>query len=167
MKLRPSQNIVTLREALDLRRLAHDLRRTRQAVGSKPRGLWYACGDAWLRVGEEWGEGAWDGIIPPFTYEVDLDPSRFVLISSARAMKRFQDAYGVTGVGDLDPEWVDIDWRAVARDYDGVRICPAQSAVGAKWYHGWDVASGCVWRKRAIRRFRRVDEAFAGWTLFA
>lgn len=157
MKLLPSQNIVAFYEGpFDPKRLGRDLRRTRQTVGGKPRGLWYACGDAWLRWYDEDNLREWDGKIPPFTYEFDLDKSRFLLIHDAHGMHRFRDTYGVTGGDDLDPEWVDIDWRVVAKEYDGIQICPAQSKRGMGWYYGWDVASGCVWRKRAIRGFRRI-----------
>lgn len=158
MKLHLWQNIVTYYDGpFDPERLARDLRRTRQTVGGKPRGLWYACGDAWLRWWDEDEGRAWDGVIPPFTYEVDLDKSRVLMIATAKQMREFQRAYGVTGRDDLDPAWVDINWRAVARVCDGIQICPVQYGFDRGWYVGWDVASGCVWRRRAIRGLRRID----------
>ena len=157
MKLRPSQNVVNYHDGtFDPERLARDLRRTRQIVGGKPQGLWYACGDAWLRWGDEDQNRVWDGVIPPFTYDVDLDKSKFVVIRSASGMRRFQSAYGVLGTHRFRPDRVEIDWRAVARDYDGIQICPVQPDFSEGWYWGWDVASGCVWHQRAIRGVRRI-----------
>jgi hypothetical protein len=163
MKLRPSQNFVNYDDGpFDPARLARDLRRVRQTVGGKPRGFCYACGDAWLRWSDEEMLREWDGVIPPLTYEVDLDKSKFVVIRSAQGMRRFQRAYGVAGTDDLDPDWIEIDWRAVARDHDGIQICPVQPDFRRGWYVGWDVASGCVWRRRAIRGVRRIDGGCAG-----
>ena len=88
MKLRLWQNVVTYYDGpFDPERLARDLRRTRQTVGGKPRGLWYACGDAWLRWADEDDGREWSGVIPPFTYEVDLDNSRIMAITTPLQMR--------------------------------------------------------------------------------
>ena len=151
MKLHPWQSIVTYYDGpFDPERLAQDLRRTRQTVGGKPSGLWYACGDAWLRWADEDDGREWDGVIPLFTYEVDIDKSRIMTITTSLQMRQFHSAYGVRGRKE-------IDWRVVARVCDGIQICPVQDDFRDGWYWGWDVASGCVWRRRAIRGLRRID----------
>lgn len=47
-----------------------------------------------------------------------------------------------------------IDWKAVAKEYDGIEIDPYQYerrfSEGFLWYYGWDCASGCVWRPRGL-----------------
>lgn len=47
-----------------------------------------------------------------------------------------------------------IDWRRVGEQYDGIVIAPyvwARRLDGrARWYYGWDCASGCLWHPRAI-----------------
>ena len=49
-----------------------------------------------------------------------------------------------------------VDWRAVARDYDGIEISPYRSDRPAMTgrhacFANWDIASGGVWRPRGVR----------------
>lgn len=47
----------------------------------------------------------------------------------------------------------------VRQDYAGIEISPYQYECRFEltWYYGWDVASGCVWDKEAIRAVEPVD----------
>jgi hypothetical protein len=40
-----------------------------------------------------------------------------------------------------------IDWRRVAREYDGIIIAPYSRKLRTElfWYNPWDCASGCIW----------------------
>jgi len=56
-----------------------------------------------------------------------------------------------------------IDWRAVAREYDGIIItphCPERHLSeddASTWYYTWDVASGCIWNPRAIAHISPIE----------
>jgi hypothetical protein len=58
-----------------------------------------------------------------------------------------------------------IDWRRVASVYDGIIIAPYQWSRrldgGARWYYGWDCASGCIWNATAIARVEHLEAADA------
>lgn len=48
-----------------------------------------------------------------------------------------------------------IDWGAVAAEYDGIIITPYlwnRRLEGPMWYYGWDAASGCIWNLQAVRK---------------
>ena len=54
-----------------------------------------------------------------------------------------------------------IDWPKVAERYDGIIIAPYQWSRrldGPMWYYGWDCASGCVWRARAVLELKSMEE---------
>ena len=47
-----------------------------------------------------------------------------------------------------------IDWRKVAKKYDGIEINPMiyeLRMMALSWYYGWDVASGCIWKPRKAK----------------
>lgn len=123
----------------------------------KPRGLWYGVGSAWL----DWcrAEGM-DGWIGRYTYALELRDT-VLRLTGAEAVDAFAAEFCVT------PPWAHglrarmwIDWRAVAGRHDGVEIAPYLWSLrldpAFSWYYGWDCASGCVWRARAVAGFRRV-----------
>ena len=60
------------------------------------------------------------------------------------------------------PKQYSINWSAVAKDYYGIEISPYRPkyrlALGYLWYYGWDVASGCIWNKDAIRGVRLLKD---------
>lgn len=125
-----------------------------QPVGPKPHGFWYSCGDEWDRwcASEmpHWITGS------PFLYEIEVDESRLLRIQTAPALRAFEQKYSVARYGDARHA---IDWAAVAATgVDGIEICPyrGEARWRSNWYYSWDVASGCVWNPRAIRRMTRL-----------
>lgn len=56
-----------------------------------------------------------------------------------------------------------LDWRRIAERWDGMIIAPYQWSRrldgSCSWYYGWDCASGCIWRPRAIADIRLLGEA--------
>jgi len=130
-----------------------------QSQDSKPRGLWYACGLEWL----EWCAvemPGWLGSYEHF-YHLQLDDSRMLFLRSVSEILDFTHRYGTR-------DEYRIDWPAVARDFDGIEICPYQWDLRRKhetsWYYPWDVASGCIWRPEAIADIVPVDAAeMAAW----
>lgn len=121
----------------------------------KPRGLWLSVeggGDGW----REWCEaesfaGGWRHI-----YDVELAEGANVLhLRGPGDLDRFHHEWAVED-GVL-VKWGRrcIDWRTVAEKYDGIIIAPyvwerRLDGEVSEWYYGWDCASACIWRARAI-----------------
>jgi hypothetical protein len=126
-----------------------------QKVGPKPRGLWYECGDEW----HQWLKYEMPHWLADANhrYELKLDYSKMKVIRNERELDAFHDKYKTSEPGGYGRRG--IDWPRVAREYDGVEICPyvvSRRMSPVDWYYGWDVASGCVWRKRAVLAIREV-----------
>ncbi len=124
----------------EIRPTAHMLK-----VATKPTGLWYACGDAWLRyisANPDWLDEV------NYVYRLTLDYSAIVAIHTAAGVRTMTRLFGAD-----DGE--KIDWPRFARGRAGIEICPYQPSLrtgpGAPWYFAWDVASGCVWDPRAVK----------------
>ena len=123
-----------------------------QEVGFKPQGLWYSCGsewDDWCRYEmPQWITGS------PHVYRIEVNLSRMIVIRSDADFRDFDARYRVFQRGMSL-----IDWSAVARDYDGIEICPYQSKfrMSSDWYYPWDVASGCIWGSGAFKSVEPVE----------
>ena len=136
---------------------AKPIKKTRTTVGSlepgwKPVGLWYSCGSSW----EDWASAVGFGGIGEYVYEVELNVSNMLFISTADELDKFTTKYAAPRSQDnsmfADRQLWNIDWEKVAQTYDGIEICPYIASRRHKymWYYGWDVASGCLWNKNAI-----------------
>lgn len=152
-KITPTDLVVVLEQPLDERRLVADLLETEQSSRAKPRGLWFSCGREWLDFA--WRNEMFDG--PGFVYTLTIDLRRVLKIRSSRELVLFSEHFSTQRYpGDSV-----IDWVKVASIYEGIVICPWQSAVrnelGLEWYHPWDVASGCVWNPYALLGWRRIS----------
>jgi len=54
-----------------------------------------------------------------------------------------------------------IHWKRVARHYQGIIIAPflgIEPSTTPLWYYGWDCSCGCVWAKKAIKKFTLISE---------
>jgi hypothetical protein len=129
--------------------------RGRQETAFKPRGLWYACGNEWL----EWLDTempSWKDqvthVYQLFTAPLSPWPANgpVPLLRTAKDIDEFTEDYGKKDLWGIRTGTMKIDWAEVARDFPGgIEICPYQwarrRANNTSWYHGWDVASGCLW----------------------
>ncbi len=119
----------------------------------KPKGLWYSCGSEWddfCQMGmPEWIDGA------PYVYKLQINPSNMLLIRTGEELMAFHEKYEKNFYGMSF-----IDWAAVAQQYDGIEICPYQMEYryDLLWYHGWDVASGCIWRAGAFLSAEQIED---------
>lgn len=136
-----------------------NLRSRRQSPNPnhKPKGLWYAIDNDW----KEWCKSEWDSWLDKcdFEYELDIDMTNVLLLDSVDAIITFDATYRK----DLVPNILSmIDWKAVANDYSGIEISPYQWMLRLdhriSWYYGWDVASGCIWDKNAIKGINRINQ---------
>jgi len=123
---------------------------------AKPKGLWYACGKDWKRFVQSemptWADEY------THKYLLDVNLSRMCVIRTEEEMEAFHIKYSYRA----SPSAVvpnAIDWAEVARDYDGIEICPYQweFRMSYSWYYPWDVASGCIWRRGAFKGVTEVD----------
>lgn len=123
-----------------------------QKAGFKPRGLWYSCGSEW----DDWCRYEMPEWITksPYVYRIEVNLSRMLVIRDDDDFRAFESSYLVRGRG-----MAVIDWKAVARDYDGIEICPYQNQrrMSSDWYYGWDVASGCIWGSGAFKSVEAVE----------
>ena len=122
---------------------------------TEPNGLWYSCDGDWKRfvqTGMEWAIKSYN-----HKYLIELNLSRMCVIRNEEEIKDFHDKYSFKVSGYSEG----IDWAAVARDYDGIEICPyqydARFKFGLSWYGSWDVASGCIWSPRALKSIVEVQ----------
>lgn len=128
---------------------------TDQVDHFKPKGLWVSVAgdDDW----RSWclAEGFW--------LENLKFPHRIVLSESANILRLTT----ASGIDDFTRQFSllerrrrtsshDIDWRRVAKGWDGIIIAPyvweRRLNGGANWYYSWDCASGCIWIADAIEQ---------------
>jgi hypothetical protein len=121
----------------------------------KPDGLWVSPVTedgwaAWCRA-ESYSLGG-------FVYDVEIDLKRILLIDTVYGIDKFSEQYGFDifpGNNRVGSRL--IDWIKVSKKYDGIIIIPYQYSRRleryATWYYGWDCASGCIWKTRAIKSF--------------
>lgn len=120
-----------------------------QTIDRKPLGFWYGIDGDWERWcrAEQWGLAS-----KSFEYEVALGKERILLLSSVAELDDFHANYAANpykGLAYLEY----IDWRRVAKEYDGIEITPYQwdrrlDGKAHNWYYGWDCASGCIWQPK-------------------
>jgi len=123
--------------------------------GFKPAGLWYACGSSW----DDWCQMVMPDEIArsPHVYQIEVNPSRILNIRNRDQLQGFNAKYGVS-INSSGSHL--IDWRALEKDFDGIEICPYQpeSRYEPLWYHGWDVASGCIWGSGAFKSVKKIKD---------
>lgn len=121
----------------------------------KPRGLWFSVEnpgtDEWMGW-REWCESEQWGLRSLVNaVEISFVPSaRVLMLSTPEDIETFNGEYEKPLFGDYRM----IDWRAVADKYQAIIISPYQWSRRfddkARWYYGWDCASGCVWDASAV-----------------
>lgn len=142
----PQDRVISLKTPLNLSVID-----TQQHLYQKPSGLWYACGDGWIYFTQHDYKSARGN----YFYKIKLS-GNILYIKSDEDFKKFNDQYGF----DLRSEkGYEINWPEVAKQYDGIEICPHNNTAKHRypWYHYWDVASGCVWNSNTISH---VEEIF-------
>ena len=130
-----------------------NVRQDRKPTWKKPRGLWYSCGNSWKEFAEDWG--GMDNY--SHMYEIEINPSKMLFINDSYDFLQFEKEYAIsdpTGFEDTR-----IDWYRVSQKYDGIEICPylAQFRMDHFWYYSWDVASGCIWGRGAIKKVTEIS----------
>lgn len=134
----------------------------RELFGShvKPHGFWVSDEDDY-----GWSEWCKDENFHPerqrYHYAVSLAKDANILY-----LKSVKDIDAFTKQYEYPPEKREIipgqpydlpqgiNWLEVASHYDGIIITPYQwerrLEMATTWYYGWDCASGCIWKAKAI-----------------
>lgn len=127
----------------------------------KPEGLWVSVDgpDDWPSWNE--AEGFLDmSKAHPWRVELTINHGLLV-IDRLRLLAEFTVKYGLPEKG-LPGNYA-IDWKRVAKTYNGIIIAPYQWPArldrNTQFYYGWDCASGCIWDTRAIASVERLASA--------
>lgn len=138
-----------------------------QEISHKPKGFWYDCDGEW----SNWVQFNMPEWMGEHEYDVELDHSKMIVIRNFQQLKEFNEKYSIKPEEseDLDNDYL-IDWRRVAAEYAGIEICPYISKVQQiretgkvyEWYSTWDVASGCVWNREAIKSIEKKNKKSLG-----
>lgn len=132
----------------------------RQPVASpKPIGLW---------VSVEGGDDGWRQWCEAEKFELSrlAVKTEIVLAVGAKILHLESEGdidaatlkYAITNTAPEEIKFYSffMDWDAIAKSFDGVIIAPycweRRLCPSARWYYGWDCASGCIWNAGAIDR---------------
>ena len=157
-KIQPTDRIIMAKKDIfPLRFPVKQDNRGTQGI-AKPNGLWYAIGTEWI----DWVKSEmphWKG---DYLYKVYLNESKILTIKDEKGLEEFHNKYSFVPTyhqGKIIRKYNDIDWLKVSLDYSGIEIAPYQYTYRHKflWYYTWDVASGCIWNKDAIKKITRIE----------
>lgn len=86
-------------------------------------------------------------------HQIILDESNILIIRSIPELDAFNADYLIDEMRGA------IDWKRVAQKYDGIIITPYQwkRRMQFNWYYGWDCASGCIWKAKAILEIKLLE----------
>ncbi len=152
----------------------------KQPVDKKPAGLWFAQDNAWIEFARREsitsamhdddmlddpaskGSKPWD--IRPYHHNLELDMSKILVLDSAEKIYAFNEEFTYSGTdrqGQMKAMLGQgIDWAKVAQKHDGIFIPEKALAemppleempMELLWVASYDVGSGCVWNKDAIK----------------
>lgn len=134
-----------------------------QRTTYKPKGLWYGFGDSWLEwVRSEmpdWEKGY------RHIFMLEINQGAVLSMSTMEELLSFTEKYSPSMNKMAKPanhfEQNLIDWDMVSKDYAGIEINPyiyeARMDEDTNWYYPWDVASGCIWDKSAIKTVKKIN----------
>ena len=135
-----------------------DSAQTHEEPAFKPKGIWLSVGDEWAKWVKE--ETSWAETRGALNHKADVIlkcDANILWITNEQELRDFHAARG-----KIHPiiRSQYINWQSISLDYDGIVIAPYvwECRMDVGWYYPWDVASACIWRKRAIRDVLPVME---------
>lgn len=132
----------------------------RELVFGKPVGLWYDFEGDWIK----WCLSASWGGVSDYIYEVEIDKSKILQISTTGEFEKFEEEYlyHPEHFQNFRLHYGSVNWQAVKVKYSGIEIIPYlwDKRLDSMWYYSWDCASGCVWDLEAfkVRLFAAYDK---------
>lgn len=137
-----------------------DIYYVKQRRGSKPIGVWYSFGPAWIKFigydrGPSWCKVRANSV--SHVYKVRLT-SVVLRIDNAKDFDRFEKKYA-------DVKRNAIFWDKVAKDWAGVEIryLSSKDTFAHPWYEGWDCSSGCIWHQDAVSKIELLQSWERRW----
>lgn len=143
-----------------------------QIVSIKPYGCWYSWGPVWfeflMRINTKWGRKKIKNYFS--AHKIQIDYSKILKIRKNKDFIEFTKEYQIpcksikkyTGIGEME-DYNDyeypcvIDWRKVAKKYNGIDITYSNWADEKFfWYNGWDVSSGVIWNFKSIKSASKI-----------
>ena len=136
----------------------------------KPVGLWYANASDWYG----WLSSEMIHYLRTYksVYKIDINVNAVLSLKSTADVIAFTKLYGYfpkyrervykrykfLNTPDERLKAYDIDWKKVSENFSAIEITPYQHILRHKllWYYTWDVASGCIWNKKAIRKIQKI-----------
>jgi hypothetical protein len=121
----------------------------------KPNGLWYGIGSSWIDYIKSEGMEDWDY---DHVFDLTLDESKLLKITNIDELDEFNKIYSIKSDNDFMRDYK-IDWELVGESYSGIEIAPYiwKGRMKYMWYYGWDVPSGCIWSKDAIKEVKKIN----------
>jgi hypothetical protein len=132
----------------------------------KPNGLWFAHGDEWLQYIKKTN---FFMTRYNYLYEIEVFLERIIYITNLKELYEFSKQYCS---GNNNDTCMTIDWNKVLNTTKkmGIFITPNLKSILRKykehddytnfqqmeWYLTWDIASGVVWNKNAIQKFKLI-----------
>ena len=131
---------------------------TQQTTGMKPNGLWYSCGDDWIR----WLRSEMPHWLDNSNYLYELSTTNKIKhIRTPKEFIEFEKEYADSGPFSFMDRAMHINWKKVQGDgFAGIEICPYQRQFrrDSLWYYPWDVASGCIWDAKGVKDVKLLGE---------
>jgi hypothetical protein len=125
-----------------------------QKNDTKPKGLWYGIGTSWI----DWIRSEMPNWERNHIFNINIDESKILKISNEEEIINFNEKYKTEKIPMFS--LIIINWEEVAKDYSGIEISPYLYKMRHDrrvfWYYGWDVASGCIWNKNAIKSIEKI-----------
>lgn len=125
----------------------------------KPRGLWYSPGKEWIN----WCVQEMPEWVGQYIYELDIKTSKILKIDTLQKLDKFDKEYRLDTIAAGVPvhsfgRCYDMDWQKLTTKYSGIEISPYQweRRLVYIWFYGWDVASGCIWDRKAIKKCKLI-----------
>ena len=123
---------------------------------SKPYGFWYGINDEWL----EWCEGERPHWIKKYLFELDINMSNIIVVSTPYELNKFCEEYEgpISKFG-----FTNINWERVANDYSRIEFTnyhflkyKSSCDISKLWLYGWDISGGCIWDLNVIKGFKKI-----------
>ena len=137
----------------------------------KPRGFWFSQGDEWLQHMKKTNFRMNNY---NYLYEIELNLDEMLIIDSLKDLYDFTQQYCASKNKDC---WY-LDWDLVVKKTkaSGVLISPNLKAIlkkykkdsfseyfkGMEWYLTWDIASGAIWNRKAVKSIKLVYKTEQG-----
>lgn len=125
----------------------------KDGIGFKPTGLWYALGTEWI----DWVRHNMPGWEQQYLHALSINKSK-ILDLDKYGWDKFENRYGVSNKYYTSKDIVtDIAWDYVQDDgWYGIEIKDPWGDIGS-WSRPWDISSGCIWDKRAIKSIKLLN----------